>query len=162
MLFSCRSIIAFGLICIGFYSTKIIEKINLPIAVLLLIVTFILCQFNGNIDLYRLKLCNIFLYIINGTFASFGIIFICKSLERNKMLEFWGKNSLIILGTHQLMTRFLLKIYNSSNIIFNLTILILIMMLEYPIINFINNYFPWVIGKEKPLTIAKTSSSSKG
>lgn len=30
------------------------------------------------------------------------------------------------------------------------------------IINFINNYFPWVIGKEKPLTIAKTSSSSKG
>lgn len=161
LLFFCRSFIAFGFICIGYSSKKIIEKLNITSAVILLIVSFVLCQFNSYVDLYRLKLGNILFYVVNGTIASYGVIAISKSLVRNKILEFWGKNTLIILGTHQLITRFTLKIINSSDVIFNILILILVMILEYPIIKLINKYFPWIIGKERQLISIKHTPQIK-
>lgn len=149
MLLISRGLVSSGFITIGYYSKNILDKISIVQAVMLLAVTFITAQLNLSVDLYSLRLGNLVLYIFNGVLASVSIIVIAKTLNRNKYLEFCGVNTIIIMGTHQWMTRLFTISYPDASIVITISVFIIIMLIEIPIIYLINNKMPWMLGKFK-------------
>lgn len=142
-----RGLVACGFITIGYYAKNIIDNTSIIQSIVMLLLTFVLSQFNAIIDLYSLQLGNLTLYILNGVLASIGIIGISKTLNKHNYLEFCGTNTIIIMGTHQWMTRLIEINFDRSNLYISVIALVVIMIIEYPIIKFINNKMPCMLGK---------------
>ena len=148
MLLISRSLIACALIFIGYSLKPFIEKTTVVQSIIMLAVTFILAQINSSVDLSSLNFGNMFLYLFNGIVATVAVIGICKSINRNNLLEFYGVNTIIIMGTHQWMTKLFVMYFGNENIL-SIVTFIIIMSIEIPIIYLINNYAPWMLGKFK-------------
>ena len=104
---------------------------------------------NGLVGMFGLVFNNKFKYVFTSIIGSISIIFFFKRIQSNKLLLFYGKNSLIILGTHGVVLYLiedLLRV-NFDNYIMGIIILILTLIIEIPIIYLINNYLPWILGK---------------
>lgn len=150
-----RSCTAMGFIYIGYgLSDWIIEEDTSWILILILLfISMILSIFNKNVDLYSLHYNNALLYTICGVIGSITIIKLIKKIDNHnlKILLFMGLNSIIIMSTHQNIIIILRKILRVEiDNLFGETILLLIVILiEYPIVNIINKYAPWIIGKLK-------------
>lgn len=144
-----RSMIAIIFITIGYFLCNIIQNLDLKWYQIIMItaLTIILARMNGYVDLWGIQFNNILLYFINSILGSLNIIFISKKLT-SRLLSFWGRNTLIIMATHQLILIMFSKIdiVNELNFI---TKLILVLVIEYPIIILINNYAPFLLGKLK-------------
>lgn len=144
-----RSMIALIFITIGYFLYNIIQNLDLKWYQIIMItsLTIILARMNGYVDLWGIQFNNILLYFINSILGSLNIIFISKKLT-NRLLSFWGRNTLIIMATHQLILTMFSKIdiVNELNFI---TKLILVLIIEYPTIILINNYAPFLLGKLK-------------
>lgn len=144
-----RSMIALIFITIGYFLCNIIQNLDLKWYQIIMItaLTIILARMNGYVDLWGIQFNNILLYFINSILGSLNIIFISKKLT-SRLLSFWGRNTLIIMATHQLILTMFSKIdiVNELNFI---TKLILVLIIEYPIIILINNYALFLLGKLK-------------
>lgn len=144
-----RSMIALIFITIGYFLCNIIQNLDLKWYQIIMItaLTIILARMNGYVDLWGIQFNNILLYFINSILGSLNIIFISKKLT-SRLLSFWGRNTLIIMATHQLILTMFSKIdiVNELNFIIKL---ILVLIIEYPIIILINNYAPFLLGKLK-------------
>ena len=71
-----------------------------------------------------------------------------KKVNRSKVLDFLGQNTLIIMATHQLIINSILA--SSLGIKLNkFIILCLVLAIEYPIIKIINRYLPFMLGKKR-------------
>ena len=146
-----RSFIGLGFFAFGYYLFKYIKEleINYFIIILMLFVNILLSEINGFVNLFQLRFNNIVLYLICSLLGSLTIILLMKKIRTIKFLTYFGKNSLIILCTHQCIMSFFRVIsgndltgYVSGFILFILTIII-----EIPIIEIINRYIPFIIGK---------------
>lgn len=144
-----RSMIALIFITIGYFLCNIIQNLDLKWYQIIMItaLTIILARMNGYVDLWGIQFNNILLYFINSILGSLNIIFISKKLT-SRLLSFWGRNTLIIMATHQLILTMFSKIdiVNELNFIIKL---ILVLIIEYPIIILINNYALFLLGKLK-------------
>ena len=104
-------IIAF-FIGVGFYFWEIREKIRIVpwlaglTGVLCLAATVVISRINGGVDLHFLILHHEVLYFAGAILGSMGIVGIAYGLKKFvkfpllKVLEFYGKNSLIVMMTH--------------------------------------------------------------
>ena len=82
------------------FEVKYNNKI-LSCSIVFFILNIFLCQFNGLVDLHYSMLNNQLLYYICAIIGSWSLILIVKNLLlKCKILEFFGKNSLIIMATH--------------------------------------------------------------
>lgn len=106
---------------------------------------------NGRVDLWALKFNNKVLYVLNSLIGSIALIYLFKNIFNNniKFLIYLGKNTLIIMGTHQILIDIIgvftnCERYNRSISFF---IFLIVVLLEIPIIYLINNYLPWILGK---------------
>ena len=145
-----RMIVALFFINIGYYLYNIIKNVNLKMyqLIILSIVSVVFSIINGRVDLWGLQFNNIFLYVFNSIIGSLAIIFMMKKINRSKVLDFLGKNTLIIMATHQLIIKFILA--SSLGIKLNkFIILCLVLAIEYPIIKIINRYLPFMLGKKR-------------
>lgn len=108
--------------------------------------------------------------LIHSTICSFAVIYLSKTLSKipNKVITFLGKNSLIIMATHQPLeiiylssatTVFLTNIIN-NHIINSILVLIVTMIFEAILIFVINRFFPFILGK-KPVQISKSNSNKR-
>ena len=141
--------------------TKIKNSIN-GLSIALGVIFFVLnlgwCLKNQAVDNHFLTLNNLELYYMCAFFGSMGIILICKGIDSIKLIEFLGKNSLIIMATHlqlyvlyagirialvinEYITRAKSYIYMFNAVFFT-------MLIEAIIIVIINRFFPFIIGKE--------------
>ena len=149
-----RAMVGTGFIIMGYISFNIINTKNIKkyIPIFLILITFIISFIlNGvDFDLYSLSFGNLFLYFFNGVIASISIIAIIKEVKVNKILEFYGKNSMIIMCTHQCFLMILDKFYNyrDSDFVSQLGIFFIIILIEHLIINIINKYCIWPIGEK--------------
>ena len=144
-----RSMISLIFIIIGYSLCNVIKNLNLKwyqIAIIT-ILNIALAVINGYVDLWGIQFNNIILYFINSILGSLNIISISKKIN-SKLLSFWGRNTLIIMATHQLILTMFSKI-NIVNELNFITKLILVLVIEYPIIVLINNYAPFLLGKFK-------------
>ncbi len=95
------------------------------------------------------KLNNPALYVISSICGTI-VLLIISNLLSSQLLEFWGENSIIILGTHQMLLYVIYKLMGKDYSVFTAVFLwAFVMLLEYPIIKVINKCAPWVIGKAR-------------
>jgi fucose 4-O-acetylase-like acetyltransferase len=113
---------------------------------------------NPKVDMYKLIYNNYFMFYLSAFSGIFVYVYIFKLARSSKTLQFYGRNSLIILGLHYLVistlkytlptlfTHFNLQVNES---IFFITSLFLTLLLLIPIIVITNRYFPYITGKSK-------------
>lgn len=96
-----------------------------------------------------------------GLFLSAGTVMLCKSIESccknkvGKILEWYGKNSLIVMLVHPTILLFITyplgkQFWNMTGIcsfVLPLILFIFIVVAEIPFVWIINRWFPWLIGK---------------
>lgn len=150
-----RVLIATTFLFIGdFLNFKIEEeKISIIKIVVLFLLTLIMTKIMGNMDLYYVNLKDYFGYFLAAVFGSLFILLSCKYLENKnlklRLLNFIGKNTLIILGTHMVLGYYVKKIFYlitgmkvfASNLYFSAFIeLILVLIIEIIIILIFNKF----------------------
>ncbi len=156
-----RGLIVLGFITIGYLWFELINNKDISISILtiLFIIQLITSRLNGFVDLNNLLFNNQLLYIFNSILGSFIVIELCKLIKSN-ILIYLGKNSLIIMAIH-LNLIYLFRKYIALDLygyITGLILLIILIALHIPIIQLMNNYTPWMLGKfkKKKLEVAIT------
>lgn len=167
-----RSITLSVHVVIGFLMYKLIEYakdkwikdndnrvrgFDIAAGVILFAVNMGLCLKNGAVDNHFLTLNNLFLYYLCAFIGSMAIILICKGINSIPFIEYFGKNSLIIMATHlqcyilyagiliaiaidAYVTRAKSYVYMFNSVVFT-------MLIEVAIITVINRFFPFITGK---------------
>ncbi len=163
-----RGIIASVFVVAGYYSyTWILGRktdfslVQLIIGLALMLITVLLFRVNGCVDFHFLILKNIAVYFPLAISSSLGIILICKNMFSVKLLEFYGKNSLIIMATHVQcyimyiaikLSQICLQNHEGSlllTILFIASIVIIVFLIETVVILITNRFFPFVLGKKE-------------
>lgn len=130
------------------------KKINIEILLLILLAFMPFSILNGKVDMHYCIYNNLLLYVIISLINSILIILIFKNLKLNsKVLEFFGKNSLIIMITHSVLPvvsicSFAKKIFDNL-IISNALTFIFTLIFEVAIIFFTNKYFKFMFSIHK-------------
>lgn len=139
-----RSLIGISMIYIGFLFYKVINYKNTLLSMLILLsISIFTSQENGLIDVWSLTFNNKVLFIISALSGSFFIIRFFYKYNIN--MTYLGKNSLIIMATHQIFMQISEKVgINNYFIEF-----LFVMVCEFVIIWIINNYALWILGKFK-------------
>ena len=95
------------------------------------------------------------LFVLYALLETYGFVFISLGVGKAlPILEFYGKNSLIVLCSHMFFIE-VFWIFNSQ--IFHLPLgsvdarlfALVVILLEVPTILVINRFFPWLIGQKK-------------
>lgn len=148
-----RTLIALGFYSIGVYTNSYLKRtdINNFIVLLMLLIILFLGIKNGLVDLWELKLNNKILYVFNSLIGSLTLIYLFKNIfnKEIKILNYLGKNTLIIMGTHQILIEIIGVFTNCEryNMSMSFFIFLIVMLLEIPIIYLINNHLSWILGK---------------
>ena len=102
-------------------------------------------------DLWSLQFNNVFLYTICSIIGSILIIYLFKTVKQSKMLNYIGKNSLIIMATHQVLLERFINAFTGRKYTYltGLLVFLVILIIEIPIIEIINRYLPFMLGKKK-------------
>lgn len=148
--FFARGLVALTFIYIGYMLFDIVQKRNIDNKFLIgiLIVQIITSHLNGFVDLNNLVFNNKILYLFNSVLGSYVLIEVCKKIK-SKSLIYLGKNSLIIMWLH-LDLIFLFREYIGMNIYqygIGLIATMVIILIEIPVIEIINRYLPFIIGR---------------
>lgn len=164
-----KGILGFWFVMVGYYGYKLCTrvkdyKIRGSIGIFLFILNIILFRFNNKIDMNNLKLGERpWLFFVCGIIASFGAILMFELIEKYvnlEILEFCGKNSLIIMCTHTVLGKRNIAIGGwkhiatlsdevSARYYFEcLMIVIILLLLEYAVVDLINKKAPFLIGKK--------------
>lgn len=135
------------------------SPIQLIIGIILLAIDFPLSLMNVNIDLHNLNYGNPLLFIICAYLGTIGLYLICNNIPSIKLIEFWGKNSLVIMITHLnfyylfvgnlLAVRVNQYVTHAKSYIFLFNIMWVAMLLSSLTALLINKFTPWMIGKKK-------------
>ncbi len=116
---------------------------------------------NPRVDMYKLIYNSYSLFYLSAFSGILVYVYIFKMVRPSKTLQFYGKNSLIILGLHYLVistlkytlpTLFSHLNLQVSESIFFITGMFLTLILMIPTIVIINRYFPYITGKGQQLT----------
>ena len=155
-----RWIIACSYIYIGYLSANILQwdiwknkMICVATGLLMLILTFILCQFNGKVDLCVVCMNNPVLYYLFAVMGTFSVVLLCKGLEKVlNLLIFAGKNSLIIMATHGDFITYVLVVVRKILIRFSVSgvwevgiTFLLLLFVEIMIVLVINRWLPFIV-----------------
>ncbi len=137
------------------------EQINLPaliIGIILLINTIAMAKINGCVDFHYIILKNTSVFYTCAVIGSLAIILISKGLPRLRLIEYFGQNSLIIMSTHVhcyiLYIAILLSwqvdafITHAKGYIFMFNIMLFTFLIEIAVIEIINRFFPFILGKK--------------
>lgn len=145
-----RILIAVTFLTLGHYSVHYIKNKNIVLTISAFIITIAISFFNGSVDLSEMILNAPLLYFIGSAAGTYFIIQISKNLSKISFLKYFGKNSLIIMGTHQAILLPLRHYMNITefSIVSGIIALILVVALEFPIIYLFNKFIPFLVGKK--------------
>lgn len=152
-----RAFIGLGFYSIGNYIYDYVTNCNLSYLSLVIIfaTNMILALNNSYIDLWGLYFNDKFIYVFCSIVGSLSVIIFFKKISNRikykKILMFFGRNTLIIMSTQQIIINYInivtkSQYYSTKE---GLIVLLIVMIIELPIIYIINNYLPFMIGKLK-------------
>ena len=152
--FICRILIGVGFLTVGVLLTPVIDKTVTSKKwgqIGLLFFFFILTALkNGQVSTYLMELNNPLFYMGSSVSGTISMLWICNVIP-GRVLKYWGRNSIIVLGTHQTILLVLLTWLGKQ---YSITIAMmlwgLIMIIEFPVIEVINKWAPAIVGKKKP------------
>ena len=162
-----RNLFCVGFVCIGYYVGKLLLPrlqrgwLELVVALSGLGFTFVIVMCNFDTNLRYMQLGNLFLYIAGAVAGSMAAILGCRFLEGlplgviKRPLEYYGRNSLIIMVTHlefrvlycSIRLAELLSTIWNQEVLFQIQIVVFVFVLEIPVIWFINRFMPFLLGK---------------
>lgn len=134
------------------------QMLKLIVGLGLTILNIVLSQLNEHVD-FNLMTMGVrpALFVFGGTFGSIGIIFLLDVISEHipmGALNFWGVNSLILMCTHTAMgfkgiavggwetVAYIPDHAGLEYVIENLLVLVILMLIMYSVIVFINKYLP--------------------
>lgn len=132
-----------------------LDKISYKWMILLFIISYVSCYYNGKIDMYSLNYGNNMLLFYISAFSGIAfIIYLIRNLEvYHKFIDFIGTNTLIILAYHGRCMTFIKLVFlilgvklANDNTIYNMFFSIIQLILCIPIIMVLNKYFPKFVG----------------
>lgn len=166
-----RVFFAMVFIAIGYAGYSLLRRLpkrrlaDFCLGAVLMAATWQISQKNGITDMNYMVFGNIFLYAMTSVGGSFGLILLCRAVEKSaeslpgRILQYYGRNSLVVMMTHApfyVMYVATVAMYIINNHILPLNSLLLcggivvgVLMIEVPIIEVLNRYFPFLLGKEK-------------
>lgn len=164
-----RVFFAAAFVAVGYLAYKLIQKLsdgvwwNLIPAFLLMALTLAVSQVNGVTDMNYMVYNNILLYLVTSVCGSFGILLLCRALERwyhtppLRICMYYGRNSLIVMMTHApfyIMYVAARVTYGINNHILPLgqiplclLMVFFVLVIEIAVIEIINRYFPFLLGR---------------
>ena len=150
-----RGLIGIGFLTIGailYNNIEYIVSFRNTVIIYALFVAFLMAAlFNGQVSTYKLEFNNPFLYVFTSVAGTLIVLRVFRRFT-TRIFEYWGRNSIIILGTHQAILCFfnawIGKEYSICAAVFQWVI---IMLMEFPIIMIINRWVPFLVGKKKHL-----------
>lgn len=163
-----RSFVGLGFYSAGYYCSKyeIQKRMTVTVSAVLEVIFIAFALLNGQVSLFGAEYSNMILYTVNGVLGSLLLLQLSKWIvdtvkHRNKVLkliELFGKNSIVILCTHMFFVElirmidakacgsFLPKLGYAEGIIFAT----LILLCELIVIKLCNKYFWFAFGRSKP------------
>ena len=136
---------------------------------LMLTVNIILAMQNGCADLRNIILNNVAIYYPAAFLGCFGIILICRALPVSRIITYFGRNSIIVMACHinyyilyaGIKLAWLVDSYNkhAKHYVFVAVTMITVFVLSAVVIEVINRWFPFVLGKAR---IMKTGRENVG
>lgn len=146
-----RALIAYLFIAIGniIQNKKIINKINIYVSLILLIIYMVSTHINIQIDIATGITGNPLLFMISSLTGSIFILkisdVIVKKLNNSmvRTLKLFGKNSIIIFGTHMIFIsffRFFIDDFINNMILRNIVLTIIAIIIEYFIVIIYDKY----------------------
>lgn len=118
---------------------------------------FIIAQLNGYVDMADNLYGNYFYFYLAAFAGIINIVIVAVIFRKNKILTYWGQNSLIILALHFPVKRVVMGL---SSKVFNISLeqikgslfmsgidTIITMLLLVPIIYVVSNYCKFILGK---------------
>lgn len=162
-----RALISTFFISFGFFVFEIVERWFKPMhriayavfGAAMLIGTLLLAQYVPHNDYHRLYLGNGYMYALCALLGSFGVILFSMGISQSRLLEFFGRNSLVIMCTHLDFCLLYLGIQfawvinefvtHAKSYIFMFVIVVTVLALESPLIMFFNYICPFMLGKDR-------------
>ncbi len=145
------------------------RHIKFIIGVSFTVLNVILSQINSGVDFNLLDAGQRpYLFYICGIIGSIGAIALLdfiSSYARLTFLNYWGKNSLIVMCTHTVLGirtilyngwgkyAYMPKEGNLEYLFACFMVLVIMMMVEYSLVEIINTRFPFLIGKQKVVKV---------
>ena len=143
-----RGLVGFGFLYFGHILRPILEKENLRLLVGSWIVLFLCAAsaffFGGN-DLYVCSLHMPPLFLLGGLAGTWLTLYLSKKIHWAP-LRWFGQNSLVVMGTHQLL---IYTIPAASSPLWILGMLLFTLAVESLLIALLNRFFPVLIGKKQ-------------
>lgn len=134
------------------------EKVfNSEIIFILFFINIIVSKFNGKIDINMNIYNNLIMFYISAFSGILFLIFAIKKIKlKNKVIDFLGKNTLIIFAYHlrvniiiTILLTYILKLNLSDNLIIGIVLSIFQIILCLPLVYIFNRYLPFLMGKIK-------------
>ncbi len=164
-----RNLFCVGFICVGYYISHWFMKLTknrlLELVYLLgfAVLGYVAITNGGAAELRSVQIDSLPLYMLGAIGGSMTIVLLCKCLQGilfapiSKIMEFYGRNSLIIMVTHMDFRILYISILLAQQIYFRvgirtmfcILIVVWVFILEIPLIWFINRYVPFILGKMK-------------
>lgn len=117
---------------------------------------------SDKVNMNVLKYGNFFSYYLLAFSGIFTFVYLFKKVGGSRVLEYYGRNSLIVFALHFPLKDVLTKLallsfgvdleYFYYNTAFALSLTVLNLLFLVPVIFLINNYFPFLLGKKKAST----------
>jgi hypothetical protein len=137
--------------CLGFLSRSVTDGIdlkkNMGIALMVLsfLVSICFCNYNGSVSIYSDIVNNYLLFLFFGAVGTLSFFLFSKLVvKKNRLLEYIGKYTIVILAVHEPIKRILLKsmevisgisVYEfQHNDIYAIVISLFVLSLTFPVI----------------------------
>ena len=157
------------LLCRFDFSSIKVRIIQLLAGIVMLLINIWLSTVNGAVDMHYIILNNVALYYIGAFLGCYGIILILRSLPSVRLVTYFGRNSLIVMACHvnfyilYASLRIALKIdqyvTHAKHYIFLAVTVFFVFVFSTIVIELINRYFPFVMGKPFSLPFKKKTEN---
>ncbi len=162
-----RAAIAQSFVGYGYYAKKLFDGMSFVTSrpgsfitgAVFLAANIALAMINGCADLRNIILNNVAIYYPAAFLGCFGIILICRALPVSRIITYFGRNSIIVMACHinyyilyaGIKLAWLVDSYNkhAKHYVFVAVTMITVFVLSAVVIEVINRWFPFVLGKRK-------------
>ena len=139
-----------------FYCGNVIREkkshVGKTLAWMLLILYFIICIINGRVEMYEGIFGKSYILCILSVTALFLSLTNLLDLPPNSIIKHYSIGTFLILGTHTIGFTNIIRYLSKDQMVFQHNLIVIIFFLLYflfilPIIHFVNNHCPIVMGK---------------
>lgn len=164
-----RNFFCVGFVMIGYYVARLFlskvkkEECIIPAFSLCVLMAVITISVTKGVDLRFMQLGFLPFYFGAAVSGAMAVVLGCRLLEKlpvsplHGVLEYYGRNSLIVMVTHMdfrvlycsIKLAGLITFLQKSPFWYATAIVLLVFLLEIPVIWMINRFFPFVLGRER-------------